>query len=147
MEHWKDLTFAGNLLAISNYGRIHDKTTGRKRLPRCSGDPYRRFCFAGKNYRIHRLVAQYFLENPQNKKLVKHIDCSKEGKKNNHISNLKWSCTKEIALSKKYVVEEKDQTFIPIVYICKTKLMLRKCKTYQSAIRHLREFKVLFSRE
>ena len=41
-----------------------------------------------KVFYLHRLVAQYFVPNPENYKYVIHIDGNRE---NNEASNLKWS--------------------------------------------------------
>lgn len=41
---------------------------------------------------IHRLVAEYFIPNPLNKKYVNHKDCNRS---NNDYTNLEWVTAKE----------------------------------------------------
>lgn len=44
-----------------------------------------------KDAYIHRLVAKTFIENPNNYKIVNHID---ESKQNNKVENLEWCTSK-----------------------------------------------------
>ena len=47
-----------------------------------------------KSYLAHRLVAKYFVPNPENKPEVNHLD---ENIKNNVYTNLEWATSKENA--------------------------------------------------
>ena len=72
---------------------IYNKYNGRKINPYLGSDGYMhvRRRENGKIYycRVHTIIANCFVENPNNYKYVNHIDSNK---KNNHPSNLEW-CT------------------------------------------------------
>jgi hypothetical protein len=57
-----------------------------------------------KNFTVHRLVAQAFIPNPENKREVDHID---RDPSNNHISNLRWVTSSENNQNKGYQCNNK----------------------------------------
>lgn len=82
---------------VSNYGRILNLDTGRILKPRSiMGYQGVTLYKNGKEKQVfvHRLVAQEFIPNPENKPQVNHID---ENKQNNHLSNLEWATAKQNA--------------------------------------------------
>lgn len=52
---------------------------------KCGG--YKAIRYNAKQYSVHRLVAEAFIDNPNNKPEVNHIDGNKD---NNNVSNLEW---------------------------------------------------------
>lgn len=54
-----------------------------------------------KNYAVHRLVAQAFIPNPENKSEVNHIDGNPN---NNTINNLEWNTRSENHLHRVYAL-------------------------------------------
>lgn len=72
---------------VSNYGNV--KKNGKLYECRLNGYGYKRF---GRGVCLHKVVAELFIPNPENKKEVDHIDTDKL---NNHVDNLQWVTRKE----------------------------------------------------
>lgn len=95
MEVWKYIKDYEGLYAISNKGRVMSFHSGKERILKfgidTNGYRYVQLSKNGiqKNYLIHRLVAEAFIDNQKNLPCVNHKD---ENKKNNKIENLEW-CT------------------------------------------------------
>jgi hypothetical protein len=96
MEEWKNIEgYEG--YQVSNEGRVKSLKYGKEKILKgvknSSGYLYVGLYQDGKQVfkRVHRLVAEAFLENPQNLLEVNHKD---EDKANNHVDNLEWCSSK-----------------------------------------------------
>jgi hypothetical protein len=64
-----------------------------------------------KDLYIHRLVAKYFIPNPNNKKYVNHINCNRA---DNRVENLEWVSAKEntdYTMNVNHIIRLKDGTY------------------------------------
>ena len=119
IEEWKSISNYENLYEISNFGNVRSldknrayKNTTRnikgKILKSCNCLGYKILTLSKDNiktnYRVHRIVAEHFINNPDNKPYVNHIDGNKS---NNQYSNLEWVTAKENTEHSLYILKNK----------------------------------------
>ena len=81
---------------VSNLGRVRNIETGIVLKPQLRRDGYLMHGLCENNKMkfllLHRIIATTFIDNPEGKPCVNHID---ENKLNNDLSNLEWCTVKE----------------------------------------------------
>lgn len=91
MEIWKTVDKI-SFLEVSSLGRVRNKDTKYIYNPRFKKEGYE---MVELRLPIHRLVAEAFLPNPENKPQVHHKQPVKPGYCNNSVDNLQWVSQKE----------------------------------------------------
>lgn len=144
-EVWKDIKGYEGLYQVSNLGRIKSlrvwagnkftkKYKKREKILK-QGLQKNGYCFIllykgkkPKTFRVHRLVAQAFIENPN---MYSEVNHKNKNKQNNNVDNLEW-CTRNYNMIyggidkkklKKVLQFNKDGVFIKewdsIINVCK----------------------------
>lgn len=93
-EEWKNIN---SKYKISNHGNIFSEITDKYLKCNSLRGGYKSLTMSidgkSKAFKVHQLVAKYFLNNKDNNKTcVNHKDGNKL---NNHVDNLEWSTTRE----------------------------------------------------
>lgn len=93
-EIWKDILGYEGLYQVSNFGRVKSLKFGKEKIlipGKNKKTGYLQVVLCKENilktYLVHRLVAEAFIDNPDNLPQVNHKD---ENKLNNVVSNLEW---------------------------------------------------------
>jgi len=112
-EEWREFQKYNNY-EVSNLGKVRNKKTGRILKSVCNGG----YLSVGlscngksKTFSVHQLVGLCFIENPENKPQINHID---KNRSNNNVSNLEWCTAAENNIHKCLTLEQKTNQNLKI---------------------------------
>lgn len=121
-EEWRDVVGYEGLYMVSNLGRVkslkrkYKKSFLSERLLNVFFDKGRGIGYLSvslkntndvgrKRIKLHRLIANSFIKNPENKPVVNHINGIRN---DNRIENLEWVSYQENSLHALYCLKEKE---------------------------------------
>ena len=96
IEEWRDIKGYEGKYQVSNLGRVKSLNYNHTKKEKILSDYPNTYGYLyvnlykngkGKPFYIHKLVAQAFIDNPNNYREINHKD---ENKQNNRVENLEW---------------------------------------------------------
>lgn len=131
MEDWKDIKGYEGLYQVSSQGRIKSLRNDRSRKekilkPWISGEYHAIEIFkegVPKRLYIHRVVAEHFVQNPYDLKIVNHIN---RNKLDNSALNLEWCNESDNTVHGFHLSFEVAHRASLKLWVVKTKAKLRK---------------------
>lgn len=133
-EIWRDIPRYLEKYKASNLGNIYSIKNNQKLKTNISQNGYERLNLYSDGKRIkeyvHRLVAEAFLENKDNKEFVNHID---ENKLNNNINNLEWTTNSENQLHGTCISKIQKALSFPVVKISITNEIIEEYSSIKDA--------------
>ena len=145
-EIWKDIPGYDSKYKISNYGNVYSEYSKKNLRLGTDKGGHRTITLRtreGKKkiYQVHRLVAQAFILNPENKPFVLHkVGVNVGG--TDHVSNLYWGDHMENMKDRKkegyHSKQAEEKLGRPVLQIdLKTKEIIMEHPSTESAARHL----------
>ena len=143
IEIWKPVVGYEGLYEVSNLGKVkaikwHRGEEEKEMRPYTTYKGYLRLRLTkngkGKQFQIHRLVAEAFIPNPENKPYIDHINTDRT---DNRVENLRWVTNKENCnnpISKQnYSKSNKGKTAVPILQFDKNMNFIKKWESMTDA--------------
>ena len=83
---------------VTEEGRLFNKETDEEMVLKPNKNGYINITIKRKVYKLHRIIAEAFIPNPDNKPYIDHIN---RNKLDNRVSNLRWVTAQENSNNRK----------------------------------------------
>lgn len=117
---WRDIPEWEDLYEVSSNGDVRNKIKGNLLVGDANNSGYYRVYLENKNHTPskqrffrHRLVAESFIPNPENKPQVNHKNGDKS---NNSVDNLEWVTQKENEIHSRKCINVKEYKPFEVIY-------------------------------